>query len=280
MGFVNRFIDISTRPVPLRTLAMRKLLIRWPVGDYLTRLNADAVERPAYGLCLYQAAESAKALGFTAITAIEMGVAGGNGLLNMCKHADEIKKALGVEIRLVGFDSGEGLPTTSDPRDVTYYWPAGSFKMDKAALEKRLAGRAQLIFGDVADTVTDWEAPADAPLGAVLFDLDLYSSTKSALRLLTKTNVLPRIWCYFDDILGYPINAFADGSGEREAIREFNLAPERASLRDVLSPARVFKARTPDWWHQQIFLYHRASHPSYNTSISPEKVLELPLNAA
>jgi hypothetical protein len=49
--------------------------------------------------------------------------------------------------------------------------------MDRAALEKRLAGRAELILGDVSETIPLWQAPADAPLGAVMFDLDLYTSS-------------------------------------------------------------------------------------------------------
>jgi hypothetical protein len=235
------------------------------------------VYRPHYGLCLYQAATEAKALGHKAMTAIELGVAGGNGLLCMCDHRDEIERALGIEIHIQGFDSGVGLPQTNDPRDVHYYWPAASFEMDREALEKRLAGRAEIIFGDVADTVTEWRGQPDAPLGAILFDLDLYTSTTAALRLLTKENVLPRIWCYFDDIIGYPENAFADGTGEREAIREFNLAPERKVAWDHLSPARVFKGRTPEAWHQQIYLYHRLSHPDYNTSISGQAKQQFPL---
>jgi len=278
MEMLSRLINLTTWPVPLRTVLIRKFLRRWPLGPYPARLHAGAVNRPHYGLCLYQAATEAKALGYKAMTAIELGVAGGNGILCMCNHADEIKKNLGIEIQLQGFDSGAGLPLTNDPRDVRYYWPSGSFEMDKDALERRLGGRAEIIFGDVADTVTQWHGSPDAPLGAILFDLDLYTSTTAALRLLTKENILPRIWCYFDDIIGYPENAFADGTGEREAIREFNLAPERQILQDHLSPARVFKGRTPESWHEQIYLYHRLSHRDYNTNISGQTRLQLPLN--
>ncbi|MGA9671662.1 MAG: hypothetical protein WBQ94_20800 [Terracidiphilus sp.] len=259
---------------------IRKVLKHWPMGSYKARLDAGAVDRPYYGLCLYQAAHEAKALGYKAITAVELGVAGGNGILSMCRHRDEIRKALGMEVHLLGFDSGTGLPSSEDPRDVRYYWPPGSFEMDREVLEKRLAGQADLIFGNVADTIPKWEAMPDAPLGAIMFDLDLYSSTTAALGLLTKQNLLPRVWCFFDDVIGYPENAFADGTGEREAIREFNLAPERKLLHDHLSPARVFKARVPEHWHQQIYLYHRLSHPQYNVCIAGEPKLQLKLDSA
>lgn len=277
MDILDRIITRVAHPVPLRTQLIRKVLRRWPLGSYLARLDAGAVDRPNYGLCMYRAAEEAKALGYKAMTAIELGVAAGNGILNMCMHREEIWKALGIEIRLIGFDSGAGLPPTEDPRDVRYYWPPGSFEMDRGLLEKLLAGRAELIFGDVADTVSVWQGQADAPLGAILFDLDLYTSTTAALGLLTKENLLPRVWCYFDDVIGYPENAFADGTGEREAIREFNLAPERKVIQDILSPARVFKARVPESWHQQIYLYHRLSHPDYNKCLVKESKLQLGL---
>jgi hypothetical protein len=278
MEILNRIIGAATWPMPLRTVVMRRILRRWPVGSYAARLRAGAVHRPQYGLCLYHAAQEAKALGYSAITAIELGVAGGNGLVCMCEHKEEIRKSVGVEILLQGFDSGTGLPATNDPRDVQYYWPAGSFEMDREALERRLAGRAEIIFGDVAVTAAEWTGRPDAPLGAIMFDLDLFTSTMSAFQLLAKNNVLPRIWCHFDDVIGYPENSFADGTGEREAIREFNCSPERKVLHDHLSPARVFKGRPPEAWHQQIYLYHRLSHPEYNTSITGRTKQQLKLS--
>lgn len=277
MDFVSRLIDLATRPVPLRTLIFRRLLARWPIGPYRARLFAGAVDRPAYGFCLYHAAEQAKALGLKAITAIELGVAGGNGLLCMCRHRDEIRKALGIEIHLHGFDAGTGLPSSNDPRDLLYYWASGAYEMDRPALEKRLAGRANLIFGNVADTAAEWQAPPVAPLGVILFDLDLYTSTLAALRLLTGENVLPRVWCYFDDVTGGPLQAIVDCVGEREAIRQFNLAPERNIHHDTISKAYVFATKPPESWHDRVFLYHRQSHPAYNTlvTVNDEQQLRL-----
>jgi hypothetical protein len=150
--------------------------------------------------------------------------------------------------------------------------------MDRAALEKRLAGRAELILGDVSETIPLWQAPADAPLGAVMFDLDLYTSTRDALRLLTKSNVLPRVWCYFDDIFGYPEMALTDYIGEGAAVREFNDDPARSILRDNLSPARIFADMPPEGWHQKMYIYHRLDHPQYETCLSQEKH-QLKLNA-
>jgi len=271
MGIIDNLIGYSTRPVPLRVLAMRKLLQRFPVGSYTARLNANAVERPWYGWCLYNAAAEAKALGYKAVTAVEMGVAGGNGLVCLCKHRVEIQKSLGIEIVLAGFDTGAGLPTTQDARDLLYCWPSGSFEMDKPALERRIAGRAELVIGNVEQTVKTWNPRPDAPLGVAIFDLDLYSSTAAALPLLTRENVLPRVWCYLDDISGYPDNAYTDGIGVRAAVVDFNAKPERAIMQDHIMQAHTFKGQIPEGWHQQIYVYHRLGHPNYNTCLSQEK---------
>lgn len=271
MRTIDRLINYSTKPLPLRVLAMRKLLQRLPLGSYTARLQANAVDRPWYGHCLYNAAVEAKALGYKAVTAVEMGVAGGNGLVCLCGHKEEIQKALGIEIVLAGFDTSVGLPSSGDARDLLYCWPAGSFEMDRSALEKRIAGRAQLVIGDVAQTVKSWSPRADAPLGVVLFDLDLYSSTMAALPLLTGENVLPRVWCYLDDISGYPDNAYTDAIGVRAAVLDFNASPERNARRDHIMQAHTFKGQVPEDWHQQMYVYHRLGHPQYNTCLSREK---------
>lgn len=271
MKLADRFVDLATRSVPLRTLIFRRFLMRFPIGSWERRLRSAAVRRPHYAWCLYYAALQAKGLGYHAITVVELGVAGGNGLLCLCDHANHVLKELGVEIRLTGFDSGGGLPTTRDIRDLHYVWPAGSFEMDRAALESRLAGRANLIFGNVSETIPRWQPPAEAPLGCVMFDLDLYTSTRDALPLLTKANVLPRMWCYFDDIRGYPDMALTDYIGEGAAIREFNDDPQRSVLRDNISPARVFHGIPHEPWHEQIYIYHRLTHPQYDICLSQTK---------
>ncbi len=271
MKLTDRFVDLTTRPIPLRALVMRRLLQRFPIGSWEMRLRTGAVRRPHYAWCLHYAAVQAKGLGFRAMTVIELGVAGGNGLLCLCDHAREVRKHLGVEIRVVGFDSGGGLPTTSDVRDLHYLWPAGSFEMDRAALEKRLASRAELVLGNVSETIPRWHPPADAPLGCVMFDLDLYTSTRDALPLLTKTNVLPRIWCYFDDISGYPDMALTEFIGEGAAVREFNNNPDRSTLHDNVSPASIFAGTSPEMWHRKMYIYHRLNHPQYDVCLSAEK---------
>lgn len=128
MRLADRIVDLTTRPVPLRTLIFRKLFERYPIGSYTTRLNSGAIDRPHYGLCMLNAALEAKALGHKAMTVVEMGVAGGNGLLCLCRHRDEIQKELGIEILVVGFDTGAGLPPARMPATCCISGPLARLK--------------------------------------------------------------------------------------------------------------------------------------------------------
>jgi hypothetical protein len=271
MSFIDRTVRVATWPVPLRAVFLRKFLTRWPMGSYANRVALSAVERPHYGWCVYNSAKEARDLGYKAMTVVEFGVAGGNGLLCLCRHKQAIQKELGIEILVVGFDTGAGLPASRDQRDLLYSWPEGAFQMDRGALEKRLAGQAALVLGNVANTVTSWRPREDAPVGAIMFDLDFYTSTMDAFGILGQSNILPRVWCYFDDINGYPHDALTDRIGEREAIRDFNCDPRRQALNDHLSPAYVFKGLPDEPWHKTIYLYHRLSHPQYDTCLSKVK---------
>lgn len=64
MKLADRFVDIATRPVPLRTLIARRLLQQFPIGSWERRLRSGAVRRPHYAWCLHYAALQAKGLGY------------------------------------------------------------------------------------------------------------------------------------------------------------------------------------------------------------------------
>ena len=164
----------------------RRALKRWAIGrfgSYETKLQHGTIDRPNYGYCLYNAAKLAARLGYPRMSAIEFGVAGGNGLISLERHAATICNLLQIEIEIYGFDTGQGLPKPIDYRDLPYHWKEGFYKMDRQALESRLQ-RAKLVLGDVADTlVTFFEKYRPAPIGAISFDLDFYSSTKNALAI-------------------------------------------------------------------------------------------------
>jgi hypothetical protein len=243
---------------------------RLPFLPYTERLRFDAVARPWYGWSVYNAALQARALGIPAVGVVEFGVAGGLGLLCLESHAKEVELATGIKVSLYGFDAGSGLPESDDFRDLPYSWQPGSFEMDFDALSRRLR-RAKLIIGDVRHTLEDFIRDGEFhPLGALMFDLDYYSSTTAALQILEvpADKILPRAFCYFDDIVGYPENLYCEQTGVRLAINEFN---RRRNGEIHLSPVNAFKGRMPEYWHDQIYACHRFTHAHYNRCLSSAK---------
>ena len=102
-------------------------------------------------LQILRAADCAKYFGLRRVTAIEFGVASGAGLLNMTEAARLIENETGVSFNVVGFDTGAGLPDIVGFRDHPEIWNSGDFAMeDRDDLLRKLNGRAQVIWGDIA----------------------------------------------------------------------------------------------------------------------------------
>jgi hypothetical protein len=131
-----------------RIPGVRSVWNRFPVGSIPTRVDYGIWRRPHYAYGLYRAALLAAQYEAPGVTAIEFGVAGGNGLLTMAEHAAEIADHLHIKIDVVGFDSGAGMPASRDPRDLPYAWRSGSFAMDEQALRAAL-GSTRLLLGPV-----------------------------------------------------------------------------------------------------------------------------------
>jgi hypothetical protein len=53
---------------------------------------------------------------------------------------------------------GTGMPQASDYRDLPHVWAKGFYRMDVDRLTARLT-TAQLILGDVAQTIPEWVSP-------------------------------------------------------------------------------------------------------------------------
>jgi hypothetical protein len=238
-------------------------------ASYQQRLRSGAIERPAYAYCVYHAAELASKLGYSRMSAVEFGVAGGRGLLQLESHAEEVSKIFQIDIEIYGFDTGEGLPEPMDYRDLPYHWKKGFYKMDVAGLQARLK-KAKLVLGDIAETSTTFfETHNPAPIGAIAYDLDFYSSTAAALKMLDAGEKyhLPRIFCYFDDMSGTEIELYNDYTGQRLAINEFNR--DHADIK--LSPAyHLLSRRTVEPWYHLLRICHFFKHGRYNDFISAE----------
>ena len=179
-------------------------------------------------------------------------------------HISEIEKIFPLKIDLYGFDNASGLPPTEDYRDFPHYFRAGQFQMNVAALQEKLA-RAKLVLGDVAYTRQSFFRDFNpAPIGAMLHDLDFYSSTREALRIFDAEpqHFLPRAFMYFDDIHGNNTWLPSEYAGELLAINEFNECHGHQKI--------VLNRGLPtylDHWVDQIYIYHDFQHPDYNAFV-------------
>ena len=141
--------------------------------------------------------------------------------------------------------------------------------MDYEKLKNKLQ-KTKLVIGDLKDTSkTFFEKYSPAPIGAIFHDLDFYSSTKIALNLFKENNkfFLPRIFNYFDDIVGTEIELYNDYTGERLAIKEFN--DENKDIK--ISPCyNLICQKNTLYWYHQIFITHIFKHNLYSSFISKE----------
>jgi hypothetical protein len=250
-----------TEPLHLNGIS----LLVWAFGSYRAKIAFDLVVRQwnAYGIL--KAADQAKALGISRVSLVEFGVAAGAGLMNMAEIAAKVTRATGVQFSLYGFDTGAGLPLPRDYRDHPDLYQQGECGMDVAALRKALPANAQLVLGDLADTVGPFIralSPRE-PIGYVSVDVDYYSSTVSALRMLAASaeKYLPVTVMFFDDVNN---ERHTSACGELLAIDEFNRTHRMRQIErhQFLENSRVFRRAD---WIKHIYYLHVLDHPHRST---------------
>jgi hypothetical protein len=243
-------------------------------GDFRTREQHGLIGRANYAYGMLRAADCAKYFGFDKVTAIEFGVASGAGLLNMVELAGQIQHETGVAFQVFGFDTGAGLPQVHGYKDHPEIWNPGDFSMeDRGGLEKRLDGRARIVWGDIEQTIGRFMADlkGDAPIGFISVDVDIYSGTKSALKVLDgpTDRYVPAVSMYFDDVSFYFANKWA---GELAAIEEFN---EKAALRKIDHDRSLKSGRRPgplQGWYDSMYVCHMLDHPARQSSLARPKL--------
>lgn len=236
---------------------------RIPLGSVRTRVDHGIFKYPNYAYGVYWSAYLAKQLRLPGITVVEFGVAGGRGLLALEEASIQIEQALGVQIDVVGFDTGAGMPEPVDYRDLPHIWDRGFYKMDFEKLRGQLT-KAQLILGDVRETVAQFLASGKLlPLGFIAFDLDYYSSTVAAFEIFSgnATIRLPRIHCYFDDLASHDLGCLNEHVGELLAIREFNSTQASQKIAKI----EQLRLNRPRWehWQERMYVFHDFAHPKY-----------------
>ncbi len=238
------------------------------LGSFRAKVAFDLVERRRYAFPLLKAADYAKAQGIRKIHVLEFGIAAGAGLVNLAWLAGQVTAETGVEIEVVGFDAGTGMPRPRDHRDYPEEFIEGDFPLpDKAALARVLPANVRVVYGPVAETVRDFVAGIDAPIGFAVLDLAYYSSTVEALAALTGPPelYLPMTLVYLGAVR---IDNANPAVGELLAVREFNASrPLRqihpfTSLRDK----RVFRRAA---WLDQIHTLHVLDHPRRSGKDAP-----------
>lgn len=229
-------------------------------GSFRNKVFYDLVLRPHHAFSILKAADQAKERGLKEISILEFGVANGSGLVNMIKIANKVTKTTNIKINIYGFDTGQGMPEPVDYKDHPEYYNTGDFPMNKALLEDRIEGKANLLIGPIKDTLNTFikTISANAPIGFVSVDVDYYSSTKDVFELFKANSelFLPLTYVYFDDISKDNHNSKC---GELLAIKEFN---EENEMREIsyhrfLENQRLFKNSN---WLKQIYYFHVLDH--------------------
>ena len=247
-----------TEPLHLNLVSLFVALF----GSFRAKVDHDLIVRQQFAFPILHAADKAREQGLKRITIAEFGVANGAGLFNMCKIANSVTKVTGVEFDVFGFDTGAGLPPAVDYRDHPEMFQQSDFPMDVDRLRAALPSFAQLVIGDVAETVPSFckTLSPDSPLAFVSMDLDYYSSTKPALEIFkgNAENYLPAVLLYLDDTVIETANPWC---GELLAVNEFNEENETRKIAPfpMLRPRRLFKNSR---WIDQIYLLHTLDHPA------------------
>jgi len=184
-------------------------------------------------------------------------------LLNLCTIAAKVQTITKIDIKVVGFDTGVGLPAPKDYRDHPEFYQCGEFAMDQERLSEALSANATLILGKLTETIPQFmeRMTPDSPLGFLSLDVDYYSSATDALVLLTDADpnkYLPLPLVYVDDIIEETHNSWC---GELLAVNEFNSIHRYRKIEQdrFLRARRLFKHAR---WLDQIYLLHVLDHPS------------------
>ena len=241
-------------PLPLQKI------IATVSGRFLMKEKFCLISPPwfAYGLLL--ATKQAKKYKLRGFTAIEFGVANGRGFKLLNEIKTKIEEIENIDIRLVGFDTGIGMPYSEDYRDHPDQYHESDFSMEE---DFKTKFKKNLILGDLRKTIPSFYSKLDEnyPIGFFSMDVDVYSATKCALKLFEKKPqyYLPYVSSYFDDCSGR--THFSKFTGELLAIEEFNKENAKRKLDYDRGVWNEHKSLPYQIWYQRMFILHIFDHP-------------------
>ena len=235
---------------------------KWLWATMINVMNDPvAAKRPHYAWGVLQGAALAKVLGFKRVSVLEIGVAGGAGLLAMERTAELFEDAVDMKIDVYGFDTGVGIPKPQDFRDMPFKWSEGYYPCDVKKLEQRLR-RAKLKIGLLKDTMPEFVREIAGPVAFVGFDTGMYTGTKDAMSLFDGRHevLIPRVACSFRSAIGKDVSDFA---GERLAISEFNASHSMRKISKIFGLTYFVPPQFRWWWIDMMYVLHIFDHPQY-----------------
>ena len=240
-------------------------------GGFRAKVDFDLVLFRPHAFGILHAADVAAGHGVKHMAALEFGVAAGRGLMAMSGIAAHASAVTGVDIEVIGFDTGTGLPPPIDYRDHPEIYQTGDYPpIDKEALVRRLPANARIIYGDIANTVRDFAAGSDSVNGFVSIDVDYYWSTVACLEVFKHPDAekyLPTTTLYVDDMNLEVHNPYC---GELLAIEELNAEQPLRKITPFhnLRRQRIFKR---PGWIDQIYTLLLLDHPRRTAGMTPER---------
>ena len=242
------FLRVIGYEKPLRVAILKYLSLKYKVF------------KPHYETILLESCKEAKKLGINNVSVLELGVAGGNGIIALEKYKKSIESYLKIKIDIYGFDTGEGMPRSNLKEDLIFVWKQGQYKINKDLIRKKT--NSKIFYGDVKNTINDFIKLNPNKICSIFVDLDYYSSTKAFLDQINslKKYLLPRVLCYFDD-LHVPEKYISDVNGELLAINEFNSSNTSCKLGASIDHVMDFKFPLAK---SSVYMLHVFDNPDYN----------------
>jgi len=191
-------------------------------GNIKQKIEYDLVPRQPYAFGLNEAFKKASNLGLNKIIVIEFGVAQGAGLFNLANICSKLSAIYKLDYKVVGFDTGVGMPSPVDYRDHPEKYRKGDFPPGKLTKDV-LPLKTDLIYGPIKETVHEFmkSLQPNDKISFISIDVDYYSSTIDCFKIFNASSeyFLPSTILYFDDVNNIDDNIYM---GELLAINEFN----------------------------------------------------------